>query len=138
MTNITGSCSSKIQSQTIVSVQGQADHQVGLTVMLGKHKSPDPKWDGATLTYVGTSDLVGTSGEQTGYFYNAHPNGDVSHGTFKAKVSLADGGMSVAGTWTLIEGSGTLSKVSGGGAFRARMTSPTESEMEWSGKYELG
>jgi hypothetical protein len=36
--------------KTMASVQGQADHQVGLTVMLGKHKSPDRKWNGAAMT----------------------------------------------------------------------------------------
>jgi hypothetical protein len=138
MTDITGSCSSKLQSQTMVSVLGSDDHQVGLTVMLGKHRSPDPKWNGATMTYVGTSDIFGANGEQTGYFYNSHPNGDMSQGRFVAKVSIADGVMAVEGTWTLTAGAGTLATVSGGGLFSAKMTSATDSEMSWSGKYELG
>jgi hypothetical protein len=65
MTAITGSCSSKIQSNSMVIVQGSADHQVGLMVMVGKHSSPDPKWDGSTMTYVGTSDLAGGVGEHS-------------------------------------------------------------------------
>jgi hypothetical protein len=138
MTEITGTCSSKLQSQTSVRIQGQPDHQVGLTVMVGKHKSPDPAWDGSTMTYVGSSDMVGGNGLQTGYFYNVHPNGDVSHGTFEAKVSTSGTSMTVAGKWHLIGGAGTLAKVAGGGDFSAEMTSPTDSEMKWSGAYSLG
>jgi hypothetical protein len=138
MTDITGTCSSKLQSQTAASVQGAADHQVGLMVMVGKHKSPDPRWDGSTMTYVGSSDTVGGNGQQTGYFYNMHPNGDVSHGTFEAKVSTTGTSMKVVGKWHLTGGAGTLAKVSGGGDFSAEMTSPTDSEMEWSGAYSLG
>jgi hypothetical protein len=138
MTNITGSCSSKLQSQTMVAVQGETDHQVSLAVMVGQHKSPDPKWDGATMTYVGTADIVGEKGKQTGYFYNKHPNGDVSHGTFEAAVSISEQSMSVDGDWHLVGGTGGLAKLKGGGKFSAQMTSPTDSEMEWSGAYELG
>jgi hypothetical protein len=137
MTNISGTCASKVQSQTMVSVQGKPDHQVGLTVMLGQHKSPDPKWNDAMMTYVGTADLVGGNGQQTGYFYNAHPNGDISHGTFQARVTTGDT-MTVEGTRQLSSGSGTLANLSGGGNFKAQMTSPTNSEMTWSGNYQLG
>ena len=138
MTGITGNCSSKIQSQTMVAVQGAADHQVGITVMVGKHTCADPKWNDARMTYVGTADVIGGKGEQRGYFHNAHPNGDTSHGTFQAKVLTTDKTMTLEGTWLLSEGTGTLTNVKGGGPFKAQMTSPTDSEMTWSGSYELG
>jgi hypothetical protein len=140
MTEISGSCSSKLQSQSMVMVQGSEDHQVGVMVMVGKHSTSDPKWDGAILTYVGTLDVTGGEGEQQGYFFNAHPNGDTSHGHFKAKVTTTDGVMAVEGDWHLLAGTGTLAtlKAGGGGWFRAHMTSPATSEMRWTGKYDVG
>jgi len=44
--------------------------------------------------------------------------------------------MTVEGTWTFAGGTGSLSKLKGGGVFKAQMTSPTDSEMTWSGSYE--
>jgi hypothetical protein len=89
------------------------------------------------MTYVGTADVVGGNRQQTGYFYNTHPNGDISHGTFEARVTTGDT-VTVEGTWQLSSGTGTLEKLSGGGNFKAQMTSPTDSEMTWSGTYQLG
>ena len=88
---------------------------------------------GAKLTYVGTADVTGGNGEQRGYFHNTHTDGAVSHGTFVAKVSAPGGVVTVEGTRTLVGGSGSLAGVKGGGAFKAQMTSPTGSEMTWSG-----
>jgi hypothetical protein len=137
MTDFSGTCSSKLQSQTMASVPGASDHQMGLAVMLGKHKSAEPKWNDAKLTYVGTTDLVDGKGEQRGHFYNAHTNGDTSFGTFDAKVSTGkNGAMTLEGEWHFAGGTGSLSKLKGGGLFKAHMTSPTASEMTWSGSYE--
>jgi len=58
MTDFSGTCSSKVQSQTMASVPGAAGRQMGLAVMLGQHKSTEQKWNDAKLTYVGTTDLV--------------------------------------------------------------------------------
>jgi hypothetical protein len=44
--------------------------------------------------------------------------------------------MTVEGEWRFAGGTGSLSKLKGGGAFKANMTSPTDSEMTWSGSYE--
>jgi hypothetical protein len=65
-----------------------------------------------------------------------HTNGDTSFGTFEAKVSMTDA-PTVEGTWRFTGGTGSLAKLSGGGPFKAQMTSPTDSEMTWSGSYEL-
>ena len=110
---------------------------MGLAVMLGQHKSSEQRWNGAKLTYVGTTDLVEGKGEQRGHFHNAHANGDTSFGTFEAKVSMTpDATMTVEGRWIFAGGTGSLSKLKGGGVFKASMTSPTDSEMTWSGSYE--
>jgi hypothetical protein len=132
MTLITGSCAAKVQSQTIVIVPGPEDRQMSLAVMVGKHTSPDPAWEGATMTYVGHTDILNGRGDQNGYFNNIHRNGDVSHGVFEATCTPE----MVKGTWTLFGGSGTLAGVVGGGVFEARLTSSGDSEMTWSGTYE--
>ena len=134
MTDFSGTCSSKLQSQTMASVPGSSDHQMGLAVMLGQHKSAEPRWNDAKMTYVGSTDLVDGKGEQRGHFHNAHTNGDTSYGTFDAKVSTRpDAAMTVEGSWRFVGGTGTLSKLKGGGVFKAHMTSPTdfENDVEW-------
>ncbi len=125
MTDISGTCSSKVVSQTMIGLPGEADHPRGTP------------WDGAKLTYVGTADVIGGNGEQRGYFHNTHTDGAVSHGTFVAKVSAPAGAVTVEGTWTLAGGSGSLAGVKGGGVFKAQMTSPTDSQMTWSGSYQV-
>jgi len=98
MTEFSGTCSSKLQSQTMANVPSSSDHQMGLTVMLGQHRSAEQKWNGARMTYVGSTDVVDGKGEQRGHFYNVHTNGDTSFGTFDAKVSTgADATMTVEG-----------------------------------------
>jgi hypothetical protein len=104
---------------------------------IGKHSSPSSPWNGATLTYVGTADLINGNGKQHGYFHNAHPNGDTTSGTFEAMVTATDGTMRIEGKWDLTGGTVGLANVKGGGRFEAKMTSPTDSEMSWSGTYEL-
>jgi hypothetical protein len=136
MPNFNGTCSSKVQSQTTMEVPGPMNRQVGVAMMLGKHKCAVPQWNDARMTYVRTTDSVDGTGEQHGYFHNVHSNGDTSFGTFEAKVSMTDA-PTVEGTWRFTGGTGSLAKLSGGGPFKAQMTSPTDSEMTWSGSYEL-
>ena len=120
----------------MVNVPGSVDHQMGLAVMLGEHKSTEQRWNDAKLTYVGTTDLIEGKGEQRGHFHNAHTNGDTSFGTFEAKISTTSDAMTVEGKWSFTGGTGPLSKLKGNGVFKAEMTSPTNSEMAWSGSYE--
>ena len=139
MTDFSGTCSSRLQSQTIASVPGGSDHQMGLAVMLGQHKCTEQKWNDAKLTYVGVTDVVDGQGKQNGHFHNTHTNGDTSFGTFNAKVSTGpEAAMIVEGEWRFVGGTGSLSKLKGSGVFKAQMTSPTSSEMTWSGSYENG
>jgi hypothetical protein len=136
MTDFSGSASSKIQSQTMVSVPGQEDRQLGVAVLAGVHTTSDRKFDKAKITYVGTAETVNGDGEQRGYFQNVHPNGDTSHGTFEAKVRATGTAVTLGGTWRFAGGTGSLSRLKGGGIFKSEMTSPTTSEMTWSGSYE--
>jgi hypothetical protein len=137
MPDVVGTCISKVVSQSAVGLPGSAGRQLSLGLVSGLHSSRGSPWDGARLTYAGTADIVGDSGTQQGYFYNAHTDGAVSEGTFEARISAPDGVMTIEGTWTLTGGSGSLAGVKGGGAFKARMTSPSDSEMTWSGAYEV-
>lgn len=137
MTNFAGTCSSKLQSQTTVGVPGPSDRQLAIAVMLGQHKSAGTKWNDAKLTYVGTTDTVQGQGDQRGYFHNVHTDGDTSYGTFEAKVTTSDMSTTVEGTWRFTGGTGAFAKLSGSGVFKAQMTSATNSEMAWSGAYEL-
>ena len=45
-------------------------------------------------------------------------------------------GASIRGSADCNGGTGSLSKLKGGGVFKAQMTSPSDSEMTWSGAYE--
>ena len=137
MPEFSGTCSSKLQSQSTAGVPGAEGRQLALAVMLGQHKCAVPQWNDAKMTYVGTTDSVGEQGEQRGYFHNAHTNGDTSFGTFEAKVTMSDV-PTVEGNWRFTGGTGSLAKLSGGGPFKAQMTSPNDSEMAWSGAYDLG
>jgi hypothetical protein len=137
MPDVSGTCSSTLVSNTMVGVPGNADHQLSVSVMSGQHTSSGSPWNGAMMTYVGTSDLTGGQGPQKGYFRNVHTDGAVSEGTFEADISTPGGVMTVEGTWTLTGGSGSLTGIKGGGRFRAQMTSPSTSEMTWSGSYQV-
>ena len=138
MTDFAGSCASTVQSQTTVGVPGQEDRQLSVAVVVGKHKTSDSKFDAAKITYVGSAETVGGNGTQRGYFQNVHPNGDTSHGTFDAKVTTSGTAVTLEGTWKFAGGSGGLSGLKGGGIFKTEMTSPSASQMTWSGSYELG
>jgi hypothetical protein len=137
MTDMNGTCLSKTQSQSMVSVHGVADHQMGITVTLGTHRSSDSRWNGAQMTSVVTTDVTAGQGLQRGYFHNIHTNGDTSHGTFEAKVTTTDT-TTVEGNWYLSAGTGALAKVTGSGPFKTQMTNTTDADMKWSGSYELG
>jgi hypothetical protein len=83
------------------------------------------------------ADLVSGSGTQKGYFINQHANGDTDQGTFECSVATAGGAVTLEGTWKFSGGTGALTGLSGSGAFRGRMTSPTVVETSWEGGYQL-
>jgi hypothetical protein len=46
--------------------------------------------------------------------------------------------MTGTGAWRFTGGTGKFSHITGGGVATVKQTSPTESEMEWSGSYNIG
>jgi hypothetical protein len=42
------------------------------------------------------------------------------------------------GSWRYSGGSGQFSGITGGGAYKGRITSPTEVQVGWEGNYQLG
>jgi hypothetical protein len=138
MPNFSGSCAQTLRSQTMLPVPDRPDHMIVASSMAGTHTTSDPNWDGVQVTNWGTADLVAGSGEQRGYFLNEHPNGDVDGGTFEAKVTMSDTGQTMTGTWKTTHGTGKFAHITASGVLDAKMTSPTDSVMNWSGSYNLG
>ena len=138
MPSMSGSFTGSTSAQASIAVKDQAGHELNLAQIVGLHKSSDPKWDGARITYWGVADLTGGNGSQHGYFLNEHPNGDTSRGTFECKVTTAAGVVTLDGTWQFSGGTAGLSGLGGNGTFKGRLTSPTEVETSWEGNYQLG
>src|SRR5262245_60254354 len=126
MTDLSGTCQCWLASETTMNVPGQA-RQLGVSMVTGLHAAPDTPWDGARLTYVGTSDVGEISGTQRGYFYNVHADGAISEGTFEAAISIPDG--VIEGIWSFTGGTGSLAGITGGGSFKVPLTQGTTSEM---------
>jgi len=138
MPNFSGSFAGKANSQMTAVISDVPNHELGLVTISGPQIVSDPLWNGATVSYWGMADLIDGSGPQTGYFLNTLPNGDVNHGTFEARVTTASGATTLAGTWKFSGGTGAFARISGGGNFKSKLTSPTEVECNWDGAYQLG
>jgi hypothetical protein len=113
------------------------NHTIAIAVIPTKQSSSDPLWEGAQMTYCATTDTIGGTGTQRGYFVNQHQNGDRDHGTFEGKVTTANDGVSIEGTWQSTGGTGMFVAIKANGTFVARMTSPVDGEGSWTGSYEL-
>ena len=137
MSDISGSFSAHVTSETTLFPEDQPNHQVQLAEIQATQKSPDPSWNNARLTYCGVTDLVSGNGKQQGYFVNEHADGDSDRGSFEGKVTTAGGQTTIEGTFTFTSGTGMLKGIRGNGTFKGRQVSPTEIEMSWSGAYEI-
>jgi hypothetical protein len=137
MPNVSGSFSGSTTSQTTTSLDDIANHEMRLATITGIQKTSDQKWNDSRITYCDMSDLTGGTGPHSGYFTNMHANGDRDFGTFEGKVKTAGGQTTIEGTWKYTEGTGEFKGITGGGTYKGRMTSPTEVENNWEGKYEL-
>ena len=137
MPNASGSFSGKTISQSVTNLDDMPNHEVRLATISGIQKSSDPKWNDCGITYCDMSDLTGGSGPQRGYFTNTHSNGDRDFGTFEGRVNTSGGQTTLEGTWKYTDGTGEFKGITGGGTYKGRMTSPTEVENTWEGKYEL-
>ena len=68
---------------------------------------------------------------------NERADGSRDWGTFEGKVAASQDGTTIEGTFRLSDGTGKLARASGQGTYKTRLTSPTELECRWHGRYEL-
>jgi hypothetical protein len=137
MTNLTGSFSGHLKSQSAVVVPDQSGHDLSLAEVVGTQKSADPNWNNASITYVATTDLVDGKGTQRGYFLNTRADGDRDWGTFEGRVTTVNGLLTVEGTYQETGGTGKFKAITGNGTFKTRMTSPRDVEATYQGTYQL-
>jgi len=137
MTKFSGSFSGQPAWQKDTTVADVPNHQLSIGEISGAQKSDDAKWNGATVTYWSTIDVVDGNGTQRGYFVNDHGADGRDWGTFEGKVTTSGGQTTVAGTWKYTGASGTFSRLAGNGTFRSRVLSPTQIDSEWDGAYEI-
>ena len=72
MPTMTGSFSGNASVQTSISLPDQAMHTLNLAEIRGRQKCSDEKWNNASITYWGFTDIIEGNGTQRGYFVNAH------------------------------------------------------------------
>lgn len=106
MTDISGSFSASVHSQTILVSQDQPNHELQLAEIHATQKSSNPNWNNSLLTYSSLADLVSGTGTQRGYFLNEYPDGDRDCGTFEGRVTTTTSGPALEGTFTFTSGSG--------------------------------
>ena len=137
MLALSGAFSGSIRTQTVLSLNDQPDHSLGVAEISGTQSSSDPNWNNSTITYWGTTDMQGTRGTQRGYFVNDHGSAGQDRGTFEGNVSVVAGQFTVEGTWQYTGGTGRFAGITGSGTFKTKLTSPTTIEGSWRGTYEL-
>jgi hypothetical protein len=92
----------------------------------------------ARATDFGSENPVASgNGKQRGYYANERADGSRDWGSFEGKVSTNQGETVIDGTWRVSEGTGKFAGAVGQGTYKTRMTSPTELECTWQGRYEL-
>jgi hypothetical protein len=138
MPQASGSFLAKISSQALVAPKDVPDHEMSLIEVSGPQTSSDPLWDGAMVSFWGAADLNAGNGIQTGYFMNSHANGDIDRGTFSGTISTAASVVTMEGAWKHSGGTGRFSGITGSGAYKGRIASPTQVEVKWEGTYRLG
>ena len=137
MPAMTGSFSGSVRGQTSISLPDRPSHTLDLAEITGRQKSSDERWNNASITYWGFTDIIEGKCTQRGYFVNSHGGEDRDWGTFEGKVATISGQITVEGTWQFTGGSGKFSGLAGNGTFKTRLTSPTDVEASWQGTYEL-
>jgi hypothetical protein len=137
MSSITGTFSGTITKQSALALADQPNHELSIAEISGMHKSDDPLWNNAKLTYWGVTDLLDGKGSQRGYFTSLHGDDGRDWGTFDAQVTMAGGAMTIEGTWKFAGGDGDYRGLTGGGTFKTVSKSETELECNWEGSYEL-
>ena len=137
MTENSGSFTGHTRMLHIMSLADVPGHELQTVEVTGTHDSSDEKWNNARVTYWGASDLVAGNGSQRGYYVNEHPDGGREYGTFEGKVITANAATRIEGTWRATDGTGIYAGIKAEGTFTVRLTSPTEGDCSWKGRYEL-
>ncbi len=135
MTASSGTMDGSVTVISSVGIPDQPLHSLMVGTVTGVHRSDDRVWDGAVMTYSGMGDFHAGTGRETGYFRNAHRNGDVTLGTYEAEVTGSESEMRAVGTWKLTSGTGQLAEVRGGGKFEASISRTMSVTMRWSCEY---
>jgi len=136
-TKITGTFSGKITTQAAASLFHEGNHALNLVVVAGSQTSPDPLWNGAQITYWGTSDLQNGNGPQKGYLCNEHIDGDRDWGTFEGKITTSGQQVGMEGTFRFTGGTGKFEGISGVGKYKGHFPSATDVVNDWEGEYTL-
>lgn len=137
MPNFTGHLKGRTTVQTIICLNDTPEHELILRESSASQSCSDDRFNKAKHTSCGTADLIRGHGRQEGYFMNEDANGDCACGTFECKVATVSGQVVMEGNWKYTHGTGQFTGITGNGTFRGRMTSPTESETSYEGRYEL-
>jgi hypothetical protein len=137
MTETSGSFTGRTRMLHTVSLADVPGHELQTVEVVGTHSSPDSIWNNARVNYWGVSDLVAGSGSQRGYYANEHPDGGLEYGAFEGKVTTDANGTRIEGTWRATNGTGIYAGMKADGTFTVRLTSPSEGECSWQGRYEL-
>jgi hypothetical protein len=98
---------------------------MSLGEVFGQQTTDDPNWQGVTITYWGSADLINGTGPQTGHWVNNHPNGDQDFGTFEGQITTSGGQTTMEGAWQYTGGTG------------GDIHSPDQIVNAWQGEYEL-
>ena len=137
MTEFSGSFSGRARVLTALSLADVPDHQLQTVEIGGPQSSTDEMWNAARVTYWGVTDIVSGNGSQRGHFLNEHPDGSRNWGTFEGKVTTSGQETAVDGTWQFSSGTGQFENIKGQGTFKTRLTSPTDAQCTWQGRYEV-
>ena len=136
-TKISGTFFGKITTQAAASLFHEGNHALTLVVVAGPQTSPDPLWNGAQITYWGTSDLQNGNGPQKGYWCNEHTDGDRDWGTFEGNITTSGQQVSMEGTYQFTGGTGKFTGLTGGGKYKGHFPSVTDVVNNWEGEYTL-
>ena len=137
MPHMTGQYSGKVTVNSSLELDDAPGHQGSLMEVRGLQTVSDENGKDSKMTYWGTGDFIRGTGMQHGYFITEHPDGDRDCGIFEGKIAVTNGQVTIEGTWKFTHGTGRFEGISGGGTFKGRMISVTETEMRWEGLYKL-
>lgn len=136
MPAFSGTFAGTITSQATLGIEDEKNHELSLAQVRGPQTSPDPRWDGAVITYSAHIELIGPRGTQRGYFVNSHKDGDSDFGSFQGEIAPEGDAIVCQGTWKFIGGTGRYEGIAGSGPFRMKLSGKSV-ETTWEGTYEL-